>query len=154
MNKSLVIIILLSSLSFMTIKNPCYVLPIMENDSKRTIQWGDKEYLPNSRIPHGVHDYMVFSVPTGTDIKSFTDGTVISSSYDTLRFGKTITIEHDSNIVSFYGHIDTSFVSIGQKVNCGDIIGRTGSSGRTAGPNLYFKVTKDSISINPMEKIK
>ena len=80
-------------------------------------------------------------------------GTVISSSYDTQRFGKTITIEH-SNIVSFYGHIDTSFVSIGQKVNCGDIIGRTGSSGRTAGPNLYFKVTKDSISINPMEKIK
>ena len=154
MNKSLVITILLSSLSFTTMKNPCYVLPIMETDSKRTTQWGDQKYLPNYRIPYGVHDYMVFSVPTGTDIKSFTDGTVISSSYDTQRFGKTITIEHDSNIVSFYGHIDTSFVSIGQKVNCGDIIGRTGSSGRTAGPNLYFKVTKDSISINPMEKIK
>lgn len=138
----------------MSIKKTCFVLPILETDSKRTIHWGDKKYFPNSRIPQGVHDYMVFYVPIGTEIKSFTDGTVLSTSYDTLRFGKTIKIEHDSNIISFYGHIDTSFVSIGQKVKCGDIIGKTGSSGRTAGPNLYFKVTKDSTSIDPTEKSK
>ena len=154
MKTPLLITLLVSFFGFTHKNEICYSLPVPDSSSKGTIQWGDQKYLPNYRIPYGVHDYMVFSVPTGTDIKSFTDGTVISSSYDTQRFGKTITIEHDSNIVSFYGHIDTSFVSIGQKVNCGDIIGRTGSSGRTAGPNLYFKVTKDSISINPMEKIK
>ena len=32
----------------------------METDSKRTTQWGDQKYLPNYRIPYGVHDYMVF----------------------------------------------------------------------------------------------
>lgn len=154
MKNSVMIVILLSLISFTNMKDTCFVLPITENESRRTIHWGDKKYLPNSRIPNGVHNYMVFSVPIGTEIKSFSNGKILSTSYDTLKFGKTITIEHDLNIISFYGHVDTCFVSIGQKVKCGDIIGKSGISGRTAGPNLYFKVMRDSVSINPIEKIK
>lgn len=54
--------------------------------------------------------------------------------------GNVVTILHQNGIVTMYGHLQAIFVSPGQEVNQGDIIGTMGKTGRSTGCHLHFGV--------------
>lgn len=133
-------------------ENTCYALPIVENNT-RIIEWGNLKY-SKYQIPTKKTDHMRFEVKAGTDVKSFSKGKVILIENNNSLFGRTITIKHKSKLISFYGHLNEILVEKDQQISCGEIIGKSGISGRTSAPNLYFKVMNDSTSINPRILIK
>ncbi len=53
-------------------------------------------------------------------------------------FGKWILIEYPEGISAVYGHLSKVFVSRGDKVKTGNILGVTGNTGRTTGPHLHL----------------
>ncbi|MDU1910551.1 M23 family metallopeptidase [Fusobacterium sp.] len=68
-------------------------------------------------------------------------------------YGKIIIIKHSSGYETRYAHLDKIGVKVGQNVNKGELIGKTGMSGRVTGPHLHFEVRKNGKTENPMSHL-
>jgi murein DD-endopeptidase MepM/ murein hydrolase activator NlpD len=62
-----------------------------------------------------------------------------------------IVIEHPDGVRSEYFHLmkDSIVVEEGQEVQCGDLLGRVGSSGNSSMPHLHFQVEIEGEWIDP-----
>ena len=55
-------------------------------------------------------------------------------------YGNYIVIDHANGIRTAYSHMSENLVSVGDLVNAGDIIGRTGRTGRATTEHLHFEL--------------
>lgn len=65
-------------------------------------------------------------------------------------YGKIIILKHSSGYETRYAHLEKIGVKVGQNVNKGELIGKTGMSGRVTGPHLHFEIRKNGRTQNPM----
>lgn len=68
-------------------------------------------------------------------------------------YGKIIIIQHSGGYETRYAHLDKIGVKKGQYVETGELIGKTGKSGRVTGPHLHFELRKNGKILNPMKYI-
>jgi murein DD-endopeptidase MepM/ murein hydrolase activator NlpD len=97
------------------------------------------------------HKGVDFAAPTGTRIKATSDG-VVSFVGSKGGYGKVITLRHQNNISTVYGHL-SRFVSglrKGMKVSQGEIIGFVGMTGLATGPHLHYEFLLHGQHRNPM----
>ena len=85
---------------------------------------------------------------TGTPIKAAAGGVVIVARYYGAA-GRTVFIDHGGGMTTLYFHMNRIYVSVGQTVVTGDVIGSVRTTGRTTGPHLHFEVRlKNPSSVN------
>lgn len=101
-----------------------------------------------SRFHHGLD----FSAPVGTQVRATADGVVIMVQQQ-RGLGKVIKIDHGGGVVTVYGHLDGFEVAKGDEVQRGQIIARSGNSGRSTAPHLHYEVRLDGRSVNPLPYI-
>jgi len=94
------------------------------------------------------HNGLDIRVPIGTAVGASADGIVIAAGWAN-GYGKMIKIAHYNGYTTLYGHLSKIYVRVGQKVKRGQIIGRSGCTGRTTGPHLHFTVWYKSKPVNP-----
>jgi len=94
------------------------------------------------------HEGIDIAMPVGTPIKAAGDGTIVFSG-DKGGYGQAVVIQHDKHYATLYGHADEMVVQVGQKVSRGEVVGFSGSSGRSTGPHLHFEVQKDGKAVDP-----
>jgi len=75
----------------------------------------------------------------GTPIHAVSDGVVIDSG-PTAGYGMWVKLRHADGTVTLYGHVNTTLVSVGQRVMAGDQIATMGNRGNSTGPHLHFEV--------------
>ena len=80
------------------------------------------------------------------------DGVVTSVKYEGAG-GNTVRIRHNSVYSTAYLHLSkyAKGLRAGQRVRQGEIIGYVGSTGRSTGPHLDFRVWKNGSPINPLK---
>ena len=102
-----------------------------------------KKYRPH----HGV-DY---AAPAGTPVRAVADGTITNKSFDKAA-GNMLKIKHPGNLTSGYLHLRgfAKGIKVGARVSQGQVIGYVGSTGRSTGPHLDFRLWKGSTAINPL----
>jgi len=86
--------------------------------------------------------------PTGTPIRAAGGGTVTFSGWQG-GYGQVVVINHGSGITTLYAHNSANLVSVGQRVERGDIIARVGTTGRTTGAHLHFEIMHNGRPVNP-----
>ena len=89
----------------------------------------------------------------GTMIKSSGSGVVTMAEKDLYYTGGTIIMDHGHGISTIYSHLENILVSVGDQINQGDIIGTVGSTGRSTGPHLDFRVNWFQTRLDPMSVI-
>ncbi len=102
-----------------------------------------------------------FDLPVGTNIIASRSGEVINVedfySNKTLKIDEInfIFIRHDDGTVAIYNHLSPkgALVSVGDRVNQGDIIGISGNSGFSWVPHLHFDVRKETKKCK-LDKLK
>jgi murein DD-endopeptidase MepM/ murein hydrolase activator NlpD len=62
-----------------------------------------------------------------------------------------VVIDHGLGLQSFYGHLSSIAVGVGDTVKKGDTIGATGSSGLSAGDHVLFATLLDGLPVIPIE---
>ena len=100
--------------------------------------------------PKWPHYGIDIAAKKGTPIKSSGSGIVTMAENDLYYTGGTIIMDHGHGISTIYSHLETVLVSVGDKINQGDIIGTVGSTGRSTGPHLDFRVNWFQTRLDPM----
>jgi len=75
----------------------------------------------------------------GTPIYAVSDGVVIDAG-PTAGYGMWVKLRHADGTVTLYGHVNTTLVSVGERVMAGDQIATMGNRGNSTGPHLHFEV--------------
>ena len=103
--------------------------------------------------PKWPHYGIDIAAKQGTIIKSSGSGIVTMAEDDLYYTGGTIIMDHGHGISTIYSHLENVMVSVGDKINQGDIIGTVGSTGRSTGPHLDFRVNWFQTRLDPMSVI-
>ena len=103
--------------------------------------------------PKWPHYGIDIAAKQGTKIKSSATGVVTMAEPDLYYTGGTIIMDHGHGISTIYSHLETLNVKIGDEILQGDIIGTVGSTGRSTGPHLDFRVNWFQTRLDPMSVI-
>ncbi len=99
---------------------------------------------PGGVITQGIHGYNAvdLGVPLNTPVHAAASGIVIISKDSGWNggFGKYVVIKHPNGTETLYAHFNDASVSVGQSVDQGDLIGYSGSTGKSTGPHVHFEV--------------
>ncbi len=97
------------------------------------------------------HPAIDISNLSGGPIHAADSGTVVVAGWpDNSGYGNRVIIDHGNGFTTLYGHLSAIYVSVGQKVSKGDVIGMMGSTGRSTGTHLHIEIRKNGTALNPL----
>ena len=91
---------------------------------------------------------------SGKPVYSTRAGKVISAVTSNSGYGIYVLIDHGDGYSSLYAHMSARYVSTGDTVSKGQMIGRVGSTGNSTGPHLHFEIRYYGEKKNPMNYVK
>ncbi|WP_206378205.1 M23 family metallopeptidase [Sneathiella limimaris] len=100
-------------------------------------------------IPKRPHFGLDVAAPVGTEVVATTDGMVRMAEKDLYYTGGTIMIDHGFGLVSVYSHLSKLTVEPGTFVRQGEKIGEIGSTGRSSGPHLDWRLNWFKERLDP-----
>jgi len=95
-----------------------------------------------------LHTGIDLAVPTGTEIMAIAAGRVLYTASDGVN-GRFVKIDHGHGLTSIYCHNSTIEVGRGQTVTQGQLVAKSGASGRVSGPHLHFQMEIDDEPVDP-----
>ena len=116
-------------------------------DSMITSAYGKRRVLNGK--PSNPHTGIDLRASAGTDVYAAADGivTLVAEHYFS---GHVIYINSGSGVVSLYCHLSKPLVQGGEHVRRGDLIAKSGVSGRITGPHLHFGMALQGQLVDPM----
>lgn len=97
---------------------------------------------------HDGHPGIDIAAAYGSPIHAAGTGVVIYASWEE-GYGNYTCISHGGSISTCYGHQSAIYVTVGQTVSRGQIIGAEGSTGYSTGPHVHFEVRVNGAVRNP-----
>jgi len=95
------------------------------------------------------HEGVDIAVPTGSYIRAAGAGTVAEVGADPV-YGRFVVLDHGGGYRSLYAHASETFVERGQWVRRDEVLGLTGSTGRSTAPHLHFEIHRDDEPVDPL----
>lgn len=141
----------MTKVSFVTI--PTAIVTQIFNKYNPTMYGGD-----------GRHKGLDLGVVTGTSVYACMGGTVTTAVVTQSGYGRHVRITHPDNSISIYGHLSKLLVSVGDMVEAGQEIGKSGGDpndsidgdGFSTGAHLHFEIrppnslTSDQGAVDPI----
>src|SRR4029077_16233366 len=84
-----------------------------------------------------------------TPVRAVGAGIVRRASSDGIN-GRIVILDHGRGVVTTYCHNDARLVHDGQRVEKGQIVARSGKSGRTTGPHLHYQIDLAGEPVDPL----
>ncbi len=81
-----------------------------------------------------------FRSPSGTEVYSTGAGIVRRAAWTPYGFGNRVEIDHGYGYTTIYAHLSAFNVEAGQRIQRGDLIGLSGSTGVSSGPHMHYEV--------------
>ena len=97
----------------------------------------------------GTHTGLDICGPTGTPIRAAASGTVSYVNYSNVSYGNCVKISHGNGVETLYAHMSNIYVTEGQYVGMGELIGTMGSTGNSTGPHLHLEIRSSGSALNP-----
>jgi len=98
------------------------------------------------------HSGMDIGAPVGTEVHAPAPGKVVFAGRHP-EYGIAVIIEHGGDTKSLYGHLSRLNVSVDQNVERGQVIARTGNTGRSSGPHLHYEIQVNGQPVSPQSYI-
>lgn len=99
------------------------------------------------------HAGVDISATTGTPVRSTADGIVTHAEWSGA-YGRLIIVDHGKGYQTYYAHLSRFEVVAGQEVRRGEIVGRSGATGRVTSPHLHYEVRQGGTPVNPYRFLK
>jgi len=99
------------------------------------------------------HTGLDLAVPVGSDVRASGGGRVKSTGTDSA-YGEFVLLQHPGGFETMYGHLSRVLVQQGAMVRPGQVIGLSGSTGRSTAPHLHFEIRRGGQSIDPLTMVR
>jgi peptidoglycan glycosyltransferase len=97
------------------------------------------------------HPGIDLSAPPGTPVYASDRGRVVFAGWTDAGYGNAILIDHGDGYRTLYGHLSQVSTFCGAKVEKGQVIGLSGSTGNSSGPHLHFEVRVPGGYLDPLK---
>lgn len=97
-----------------------------------------------------LHPGIDLKAKSGTKIYSPLNGKIITKKYDDF-YGNVLVIDHGYGYTTHYFHLEKVTKNNGDFIETGELVAKTGNSGRSTGPHLHFEIRKDDEVLNPVK---
>ncbi len=94
------------------------------------------------------HKGLDIAVAYGSDVRAAAAGTIIFSGQKG-GYGNCVIVSHGNGLATLYGHLSQLVAKVNDKVKVGQVIAKSGNSGRSTGPHLHYEVHKNNTPVNP-----
>jgi hypothetical protein len=120
--------------------------------SKVTSEFAElREYtLRGQRVSRARHYGYDLASTSRAPITASNAGTVIHAG-ELGIYGNLVLIDHGLGITTLYGHLSSIEVAKGERVERGQILGRSGATGLAGGDHLHFAVIVGQTYVDPLE---
>lgn len=119
--------------------------------SKITSKFGNRIHPKTKKYSN--HKGIDIRADIGTDILAMADGVVTDSAIRNNFCGGTLKIDHGiidgKKIETRFCHLSNIPKKVGDKVKQGEVVAKSGQSGRVTGPHIHFEVIVDGQHVNP-----
>jgi murein DD-endopeptidase MepM/ murein hydrolase activator NlpD len=99
------------------------------------------------------HTGVDISSQYGDGVRVSADGIVIEAD-ERAGYGRLVIVDHGFGVTTYYGHLSSFNVHVGQQMRRGDTIGNVGVSGRSTGPHVHYEVRINGAPVNPMRYLR
>lgn len=99
------------------------------------------------------HPGIDIAVPTGSYIRAAGAGRVVQAGEDPV-YGLFLVLEHGDGYRSLYGHASRLLAEVDDRVRAGEVVGLTGSTGRSTAPHLHFEILRDGAPVDPLTLVQ
>jgi len=94
------------------------------------------------------HEGIDFSIWYGAKVMATADGTVTFAGWN-QGYGWVVEIQHEMGFSTLYAHNSRLLVKKGAVVKAGDVIARSGSTGRSTGPHVHYEIQLNGKPVDP-----
>jgi len=92
---------------------------------------------------------------SGPGIAASDGGVVMVAGWpDSSGYGNRVVVDHGNGYRSLYAHLSNIYVSAGQTISRGQLIGQMGSTGRSTGTHLHLEIYYKGVALNPLTILK
>jgi murein DD-endopeptidase MepM/ murein hydrolase activator NlpD len=109
---------------------------------------------PVTHKQNSFHSGIDIAAAKGTPVSAAQAGKVSRAEFNKNGYGNLIVLEHQKDFTTYYGHLSSIKVTVGQSVKKGDNIGAVGSTGKSTGPHLHFEVRRGDTALDPDSFLK
>jgi len=101
------------------------------------------------------HNGVDFAAPSGTSVYAAASGKIIAiGNNGKYAYGRYIAVDHGNGLVTMYGHLSSVTKKLGDKVQEGDTIAKSGNTGNSTGPHVHFTVfSAKSFDVVPSKSV-
>lgn len=94
------------------------------------------------------HKGLDIAVAYGSNVMAAATGKVIFAG-EKGGYGNCVIVSHGNGLATLYGHLSSISVKENQEVKAGEVIAKSGNTGRSTGPHLHYEVHKNNTPVNP-----
>lgn len=132
---------------------PVAAAPTATSTSTKAVATSSKAPLEKNNPPAEAdqmqfHKGLDIAVAFGSDVRAAAAGTVIFSGQKG-GYGNCVIVSHGNGLATLYGHLSQLVSKVNEKVKVGQVIAKSGNSGRSTGPHLHYEVHKNNTPVNP-----
>jgi murein DD-endopeptidase MepM/ murein hydrolase activator NlpD len=95
------------------------------------------------------HKGIDVAMPVGTDVQAVRAGNVTFAG-TMAGYGLTVVVDHGDGLASRYAHLSEIDVKAGDAVQEGQVVARSGATGRVTGPHLHFEMLAGGLAVDPV----
>jgi murein DD-endopeptidase MepM/ murein hydrolase activator NlpD len=110
----------------------------------RTYVYGGRE------IDRQVHYGYDLAATRQSPVPAANKGVVVFAEPLTI-YGNTVVVDHGLGLQTLYAHLSSTAVKVGDAVEKGQEMARTGSTGLAMGDHLHYEVLLNGVSVTPLE---
>ena len=148
-------------------KNAQQIAGLASKASQAPLLTGEFKQLANSKVESAFADHRTYlykgrevdqQVHLGFDLATTANAPIVASNKGTVIFaeylgiyGNTVVIDHGLGLQSLYAHLSSFDTSVGQSVEKGQTIGRSGVTGLAGGDHLHFTMLVHGRMVSPVE---
>ncbi|WP_257998447.1 M23 family metallopeptidase [Zhihengliuella halotolerans] len=89
-----------------------------------------------------------YGIACGTPVKAAAAGTVVQAEY-AGHSGNRVRVDHGNGLETTYNHNTSLKVAVGDKIERGDVVSLSGTTGNSTGCHLHFEVLVDGTAVDP-----
>jgi len=131
------------------IENIPSIFPVDAAKVTKTMGFGERMNPITKKMDF--HRGVDFAIIAGENIISPANGVVVETNFD-IKVGNYLLIKHDEEYSTYYAHLKSVSVKLGDKIEKGQVIGITGNTGTySTGPHLHYEVIKNGKYVDPMD---